>query len=142
MRSERVLERVAGGETAVFAADAEAVRSQLGHDERRYVLTADAADGCGHALVGQEHGRAEPRRRCRRGCSGDRLDASRWRRHDGRSAVSSPTLGADNLVLVMRSDQTLYDRCARPELTAGGAKPQVRQLKTRPLSSVGRASPW
>ena len=44
--------------------------------------------------------------------------------------------------LVKVLDSTLCHWCARPEKVTEGVKPQVRQVKIGPVSSVGRASPW
>jgi hypothetical protein len=54
-----------------------------------------------------------------------RLAASRWRRQDGRSALSSPTLAA-RCSLAKMLDSKLYHRCARPQDRPGSTKPQVR----------------
>jgi hypothetical protein len=55
-----------------------------------------------------------------------RLAASRWRRQNGGSALSSPTLAARAVVLAGVLDSTLCYRQARPARVTGSIKPKVR----------------
>jgi hypothetical protein len=70
-----------------------------------------------------------------------RLGAGGMGGGSGTLEVKTPGLGEYGR-LSARQLEPGWAPCVRPERTAGRPKAQVRQLKTRPLSSVGGASPW